>query len=118
MSPHAVNIQDAPVRIQEELESFAVTRNAFLPHNRPSKHLEDVYYEPWELVAQHLPQLIREERIRGAIDTLPILSTERLTSEAEWRRAYVILAFFTHAYIWGGEEPSEVSAALRKIINQ
>jgi indoleamine 2,3-dioxygenase len=109
MSPHAITVQDAPVNIQEELESFAVTRNAFLPHNRPSKHLKDQYYEPWELVAQHLPQLIQEDRIRASVDALPVLSTDRLSSEAEWRRAYVILAFLTHAYVWGGDEPSQVS---------
>ncbi|KAJ0331458.1 hypothetical protein COL922a_011923 [Colletotrichum nupharicola] len=28
--------------------------------------------------------------------------------KAEWRRAYVILTFFTHAYVWGGEKAEEI----------
>jgi indoleamine 2,3-dioxygenase len=109
MSPHAVPTQDAASSIRDELKSFSVTKNAFLPHNRPSKLLKDPYYEPWEIVAHNLPQLINGDRIRSAIDALPILSTDRLQSESEWRRAYVILGFFTHAYMWGGEQPEEVS---------
>ena len=111
MSPHAITTLNTQDSIREELASFSVTKNAFLPQERPSKHLKDPYYEPWELVAQHLPELIREDRIRPAIDALPVLSTERLRSEADWRRAYVILGFLTHAYVWGGDQPSEVSHA-------
>ncbi|KAH8174718.1 indoleamine 2,3-dioxygenase domain-containing protein [Sarocladium implicatum] len=108
MSPHAITTQNNRDSMKEELLSFSVTRNAFLPQDRPSKHLKDPYYEPWELVAQHLPQLIQEDRIRSAVEALPTLSTDRLRSEADWRRAYVILGFLTHAYVWGGDQPADI----------
>lgn len=108
MSPHAVTYQLPRIKLTAELKEFAVTSNAFLPEHSPLKQLPDSYYEPWELVIQHLPALIKYFDIRRAVDTLPVLSTERLRSEAEWRRAYSILAFLTHAYVWGGEKPAQV----------
>ena len=107
MSPHAIPRPSPRGKITPELKKFAVTSNAFLPEHSPSKLLSDSYYEPWELVVQHLPSLIGNG-IRKAVEQLPVLSTDRLKSEAEWRRAYVILAFLTHAYVWGGDKPEEV----------
>ncbi|QPG95130.1 hypothetical protein C2857_007715 [Epichloe festucae Fl1] len=91
-----------------DVRKFAVTQNAFLPATSPPASLSDPYYQPWELIAQHLPWLLERNRIRSSVGQLPILSTSRLRSEAEWRRAYVILAFVTHAYVWGGYEPEQV----------
>ena len=109
MSPHAVPVGSPhSLKSSGDLSKFAVTQNAFLPANSPSKFLSDPYYEPWELVAQHLPQLIDSGHIRDAVTQLPILHTDLLASEAEWRRAYVILAYMTHAYVWGGQKPEEV----------
>jgi indoleamine 2,3-dioxygenase len=51
--------------------------------------------------------LILSKRLREVVDTLPILSTDRLSDIAEWRRAYSILAFITHGYIWGGSKPAD-----------
>ncbi|KAB2579476.1 putative indoleamine -dioxygenase pyrrole protein [Lasiodiplodia theobromae] len=82
--------------------------NAFLPDRLPLQRLPDPYYAEWESVIEILPQLLRSGELISAINDLPILETSRLSSEEEWRRAYVILGFFTHAYIWGGEKPSEV----------
>ncbi|KAF4986957.1 hypothetical protein FDECE_15675, partial [Fusarium decemcellulare] len=107
MSPHAVPHQFPQIKPTAELKEFAVSRNAFLPEHSPLKQLPDAYYEPWELVVQHLPALV-EKGIRRAVDQLPVLSTDRLRTEAEWRRAYVVLAFLTHAYVWGGETPEEI----------
>lgn len=108
MSPHAI-----PQRTSQsaELRKFSVSRNAFLPENSPLKHLPNAYYEPWELVVHNLPGLIEkgETGIRRAVQQLPVLSTDRLKSEPEWRRAYMMLAFMTHAYVWGGEKPEEVN---------
>ncbi|KAF3076435.1 Indoleamine 2,3-dioxygenase [Trichoderma lentiforme] len=46
--------------------------------------------------------------MRDAINRLSILSTDGLSTEPEWRRAYVMLAYMTHAYIWAGDNPEEV----------
>ncbi|UNI23006.1 Indoleamine 2,3-dioxygenase [Purpureocillium takamizusanense] len=104
MSPHAVPEGGPGV----DLSKFGVTANAFLPDRSPLRALPDPYYEPWELVAQHLPALIEAGRIRDSIAQLPVLSTDRLRSEAEWRRAYALLCFLTHAHVWGGEKPEEI----------
>nr|BAM84044.1 indoleamine 2,3-dioxygenase [Tolypocladium album] len=89
------------------LESFGITRNGFLPEGNPLEMLPDSYYEPWEAIAQNLPDFI-QHGIREAVTRLPLLSTERLCSDEEWRRAYVVLAYLSHAYIWAGEKPEEI----------
>lgn len=107
MSPHAIRPETLGLE-QTDLSKFAVSRHAFLPEDSPPKMLSDSYYEPWELVAHNLPELIQAGRIHDAINELPILSTDGLKSEPEWRRAYVILSFFAHAYIWGGDVPQQI----------
>jgi indoleamine 2,3-dioxygenase len=81
--------------------------NAFLPNSPPLERLPDSYYEPWEHVMTNMHGLILSKRLREVVDTLPILSTDRLSNVAEWRRAYSILAFITHGYIWGGWKPAD-----------
>ena len=83
--------------------------NGFLPDELPLDLLPDPYYTKWENVVRNLQGLVLSRRLRGVIKKMPVLSTERLLSEAEWRRAYSILAFLSHAYIWGGDGPAEVS---------
>ncbi|KIW31361.1 uncharacterized protein PV07_03017 [Cladophialophora immunda] len=79
----------------------------FLPDTAPLQRLPDVYYQPWETLAENLAELIKRDVIRTKIEHLPILGTGQLQTDAEWRRAYVVLGFLTHAYIWGGERPAE-----------
>jgi indoleamine 2,3-dioxygenase len=107
-----------PARISEfshsENEGFndprsLISKNGFLPVKQPLKVLPDEYYQPWERIIAKLPVLLREKTIRNGIDNLEILRTVRLTTEAEWQRAYVILCFLSHGYIWGDDVPSEVS---------
>ena len=84
-------------------------QNGFLPEVLPLRRLEDPYYSRWEDIVQDLPALIQAGTIRQAVIDLPILSTENLQEkEPEWRRAYVVLAYLTHAYVWGGEKPEDV----------
>lgn len=91
------------------LEQFRVSpQNGFLPVMPPLRRLENPYYEPWESIVCDLPTYIKNGSIRQKIDCLPVLSTSMLEDESEWRRAYVVLAYLTHAYVWGGEKPSEV----------
>ena len=91
------------------LEAYDVSPiHGFLPTEPPLQLLPDAYYAPWERIIENLQAYVLSARLRPLIDALPVLSTEKLGSEAEWRRAYLILAFFTHAYIWGDEIPAEV----------
>ncbi|KAI5458871.1 Indoleamine 2,3-dioxygenase [Mariannaea sp. PMI_226] len=81
--------------------------HGFLPDVLPLTRLPDPYYNKWEAIAANLQALILSRRLRGVIDRLPVLSTIGLEHEAEWRRAYSLLGFMAHAYIWGGDSPSE-----------
>ncbi|XMA14558.1 hypothetical protein WAI453_007349 [Rhynchosporium graminicola] len=83
------------------------TRNGFLPDQPPLRELSDPYYESWEIVLSQLPTLLKNASLRGQVDQLPILSTSYLTTESEWQRAYLILSFFTHSYIWEAGGPSQ-----------
>jgi indoleamine 2,3-dioxygenase len=90
------------------LEDYAVSdKNGFLPTSPPLAKLP-AYYEPWEALAGRLSTLINEGSIRSLIDDLPILDAFWLKTEPEKRRAYSVLGFLTHAYIWGGEKPKDV----------
>ncbi|KAI5370261.1 Putative indoleamine 2,3-dioxygenase [Septoria linicola] len=83
------------------------SQNGFLPTEPPLERLPDAYYEPWEYVIKNLQGLVLSRRLRETVDKMDVLSTEHLLGEAQWQRAYSILAFMAHSYIWGGDKPSE-----------
>ncbi|KAI0468909.1 Indoleamine 2,3-dioxygenase [Xylaria cf. heliscus] len=85
-----------------------ISENGFLPAEKPLKRLPDTYYEQWEHILDELPTLLKEKTIRDKICHLGVLTTAKLNTESEWQRAYMILCFLTHGYIWGGDVPSEV----------
>lgn len=82
--------------------------HGFLPEEPPLELLPDAYYSKWETIVRNLQGLLLSRRLRGVVEVLPVLSAQRLRTEPEWRRAYSILAFISHAYIWGGDGPAEV----------
>ncbi|KAM3446895.1 hypothetical protein MY4038_010347 [Beauveria bassiana] len=79
--------------------------HGFLPSELPLARLPDPYYNKWEAIAANLSALILSRRLRGVIDRLPVLATIGLEHDAEWRRAYSILCFMVHGYIWAGDSP-------------
>ncbi|KAH8427068.1 indoleamine 2,3-dioxygenase [Aspergillus melleus] len=82
--------------------------NGFLPPDLPLEALPNPYFEPWETIATNIVSLVSTRKLRGAIQSMPVLSTEELTSEAEWRRAYVLLVFIIQAYVWSESTPEEI----------
>lgn len=91
------------------LDDYGITeKHGFLPAELPLELLPDPYYTKWEAVAANLQALILSRRLREVVRKLPVLSTSHLIHPAEWRRAYMLLAFITHGYIWGGNVPEEV----------
>lgn len=90
------------------LKGFDVGRNGFLPSDLPLTVLTDPYYTPWESVISQLPELIHSRELGEKVEQLPVLSVDHLTTIPEWRRAYLILAFLAHAYVWGGDKPTEI----------
>ncbi|TVY13555.1 Indoleamine 2,3-dioxygenase [Lachnellula arida] len=93
--------------LEVNLEAFGVSQNGFLPEELPLQRLSDPYYEAWETIIRELPTLLKTKSFRGKADKLEVLSTLRLTAMREWQRAYLVLAFFTHSYIWEAGGPSE-----------
>ncbi|MCJ1243213.1 hypothetical protein MMC30_000410 [Trapelia coarctata] len=90
------------------LEDYGISpEHGFLPDELPLELLPDPYYNRWEAVVANLQALILSRRLREVVNRLPILSTSNLLHPAEWRRAYMLLAFMTHGYIWGGNKPEE-----------
>ncbi|KAJ5749346.1 uncharacterized protein N7511_011042 [Penicillium nucicola] len=79
----------------------------FLPQEPPLEVLPDPYYAKWEAIVGNLQALILSKRVRSLVERLPLLSTEHLQTEAEWRRAYVVLVFMLHGFVWGGDRPAE-----------
>ncbi|KAK4557097.1 hypothetical protein LTR86_006078 [Recurvomyces mirabilis] len=98
-------VQRSPLPRPEDYDVSPV--NGFLSAEPPLQSLTDPYYEPWEHIVKNLQGLILSKRLHEVVDRLPILSTDKLSDLAEWRRAYSVLAFIAHAYIWGGERPME-----------
>ncbi|KAI4154984.1 MAG: hypothetical protein LQ340_001293 [Diploschistes diacapsis] len=93
------------------LEDYGISEQyGFLPSELPLQILPDPYYNQWEAIAGNLQALLLCRRLREVVRKLPILSTSHLMHPAEWRRAYMLLAFITHGYIWGGDTPAEVSS--------
>ncbi|KAE8329724.1 Indoleamine 2,3-dioxygenase [Aspergillus sergii] len=80
----------------------------FLPIESPLKATLNQYYEPWETIMANLPSLISRMALRDSVDRMPILSVLHLQAEPEWRRAYVLLTFMLHGYIWGPPKPVEI----------
>jgi indoleamine 2,3-dioxygenase len=68
-------------------------------------------YARWDELIARLPRLISSRTHRSEIRALPTLDAGELaSSEAALHRAYVVLGFLIHAYVWGGrgEEPVEI----------
>lgn len=80
----------------------------FLPDVVPLDKLPDPYYASWELIALDLPAFVMTRKVRDYVDNrMPYLTTDRLSTEAEWRRACTILSFLAHAYVWAGDTPRD-----------
>ncbi|CDR45352.1 CYFA0S17e02256g1_1 [Cyberlindnera fabianii] len=92
-----------------KLEDYEVSpKTGFLPDELPIRRLSDSYFDPWEDLVEELPSLILVKKIRELVDELPILSVERIASDKrELRRAYSILGFLSHAYVWNVDIATE-----------
>lgn len=81
-------------------------RHGFLPASDPLTSLPRDF-SAWEELGRDLPKLLMTDQLRQAIAGLPELDATPLTEPQELRRAMVILSFAGHAYVWGGQEPSD-----------
>lgn len=112
MSPHKIDVLPSPA----SLPSYGISKNGFLPAEPPLARLPQKCYLAWELIMDELPSLIDSQQIRRRIDQLPLIKTDQLNTEAEWQRAYSILALLAQGYIWTGPDPSEVSLSKAPVV--
>lgn len=94
-----------------DLKQFDVCdETGFVPREEPEKSLPDKF-KPWEEVVAQLPVLLSTNCLRKKAAKLPLVLPEELSylSEREWWRAYVLLCYICHAYIWGEGEKNLVS---------
>ena len=80
------------------------------PIQKPNLRRLPPAYEPWE---ELLAKAVRLKDFRDEAEKLPLLSTDDLTDESHWRRAYVVLTMLTTTYIWMGKE-TDVKQSLPK----
>ena len=100
------------------LEDFEVSpATGFLPSTPPLARLPGDYFAPWEDLMTALPDLNKTKQLRSAVHELPErdFSDATLSSEEEWRRAYVILCFIGQSYIWGEGQAGIVDTVPKKI---
>ena len=91
------------------IEEYGVSpQTGFLPLELPLQCLPHPAYDRWERIINNFQSLLLARRLRNVIDRLPVIPAAHLETEPEWRRAYTILIFLAHGYIWGEEKPSEV----------
>lgn len=83
-----------------ELEKYNISVNrGFLPTTDPLLSLAEAF-RPWEEVGVSLATHINSKRLRQTVDRLPTFPIDELKREAEWWRAYCLLTFIAHAYVW------------------
>lgn len=84
-----------------ELNKYKIAPSrGFLPSCDPVVSLPKAF-DPWERIAVSLPVLLREERLRQEVWKLPQeFPIAELKSEGEWWRAFCLLAFVSHSYVW------------------
>ncbi|KAJ2508747.1 tryptophan 2,3- dioxygenase [Coemansia sp. RSA 2049] len=75
--------------------------HGFLPTEQPLRRLPDPYYEPWERIMDRFNSYLLGHHIRRLARKMPVLGTDRLKTREERRRAFVVLSFMAHAFVWG-----------------
>lgn len=88
-----------PVPVLEDYDISPIT--GFVPHDQPLPRLPQSYFQPWEETMDQLNHLIDSRQLRSKVDQWPILDVTQLSTLRERQRAYVLLSFVAHSYIWG-----------------
>lgn len=100
-----------------KLSDFDVSPvTGFLSFPAPAR-LTEGYFSRWERLLEDLPQLIKDKKLRGEVDSLPELefSDSTLKSEDEWKRAYVILSYLGQGYVWMNGQAGLVDKVPKKL---
>lgn len=83
-----------------ELGKYHISVNrGFLPITDPLLSLPEAF-RPWEEIGSCLANLIKNKVVRPTVDRLPSFPVDKLKHDGEWWRAYSLLTFISHAYVW------------------
>ncbi|KAJ9090261.1 tryptophan 2,3- dioxygenase [Entomophthora muscae] len=95
----------APTAIPQLQDYDISPLTGFLPPEGPLRRLPGTYFEPWEDIMDQISALLLCGRFRARVNKLEILDVDRLVNLREQQRAFVVLCFLSHAYVWGKNEP-------------
>ena len=83
-----------------ELEKYNISaERGFIPNTDLLLSLPEAF-RPWEEIGAGLSDLISAKQLRTAVGRLPSFPVDELKKEAEWWRAYTLLTFISHSYVW------------------
>ncbi|KAG8961335.1 hypothetical protein FRC03_005509 [Tulasnella sp. 419] len=99
-----------PPNLSDSLDAYYIDlKTGFCPPAPPTYTFSDPAYSSWLTLATSIPSLLSSGELYQSVEQLPLLDFDA-EDIAEWRLAYVCLAYLAHAYIWGKgkdeEEPS------------
>ena len=100
------------------LSDYQISKETgFFPDTPALVKLPGEYFDAWENLMLHLPELNKAKQLRTEVGKLPEKEFSHLTlhSEAEWRRAYVVLCFIGQSYIWGEGKEAVVTKVPKKL---
>lgn len=92
--------------IPDPLSFDISSQQGFLSTHTPCKAFRDERYRPWDDIISDLPSLIKTKQLNQTIDRLPLLHTDGLRTDLDYRRAYVVLGFLVHSYVWSTTLPT------------
>ena len=72
----------------------------FLPAELPLGKLPS-RFAAWEAALVEVPARLCAHNVRSFLEALPLVDTAGLATEAQLRRAMLVLCVFAHAYVWG-----------------
>ncbi|KAG0936168.1 hypothetical protein G6F57_008091 [Rhizopus arrhizus] len=94
------------------LEKYGISPvTGFLPSKPPMQRLPQADFAPWENMLDGLHEALANQTIRKDIQKLPLLDSSRLQTTEEYQRAFLVLCFLSHAYVWGEKEAAEILPA-------
>ena len=88
----------------------------FMPNPPPLRRLPGDF-AAWDEIMDHLNPLIMTSKLRNKVDCLPLIPVSKLNTKAEQRRAFVVLTFIAHGYIYGVPNADPILSILPKALS-
>jgi len=82
----------------------------YLQHKDPSNSLPPGN-ESWDEMGKHLPKYLMASDFRARVERLPDFNLSKVNSDAELRRAMLVLSYIGMAYQWSSNDAAEVLPA-------